>query len=197
MATSLETNTKRVGPYRDGLAKTVANYAPLSPLSFLPKAATIYPDRIAIVHGQWRSTWAETYARCRRLASALHEAWGGYGRYGRRNGAQCSRDLRGAFRRADDGRGAEHAERPARRRSNCFPAHARRSKSDHHRPRIQRSDQTRAGTAGAPAIGDRHRRPSARGRHAARGNGLRNVLEGRRFCFRLVAFPRTSLVRLP
>ncbi len=49
----------------------MANYASLSPLSFLPKAAAIYPDRVAIIHGAWRSTWAETYARCRRLASAL------------------------------------------------------------------------------------------------------------------------------
>ena len=67
----LETNTKRAGPYRDGLGKRLANYASLSPLSFLPKAAAIYPNRIAIIHGTWRCTWADTYARCRRLASAL------------------------------------------------------------------------------------------------------------------------------
>jgi fatty-acyl-CoA synthase len=67
----LEANTKRAGPYRDGLGKRLANYASLSPLSFLPKAAAIYPNRIAIIHGTWRSTWADTYARCRRLASAL------------------------------------------------------------------------------------------------------------------------------
>ncbi len=71
MDTLVKDNIKRVGPYGAGLGKTPANYAPLSPLSFLPKAAAIYPDRIAIVHGEWRSTWAETYARCRRLASAL------------------------------------------------------------------------------------------------------------------------------
>ena len=71
MTTLLETNTKRAGPYSDGLGKTEANYASLSPLSFLPKAAAIYPNRIAIIHGDLRSTWAETYARCRRLASAL------------------------------------------------------------------------------------------------------------------------------
>jgi fatty-acyl-CoA synthase len=62
---------RRVGPYRDGLGRNKANYAALSPLSFLPKAAAVHPDRVAIVHGAWRSTWAETYARCRRLASAL------------------------------------------------------------------------------------------------------------------------------
>ena len=79
MAPLMETKTKYVGPYRDGLGKTLANYAPLSPLSFLPKAATIYPDRIAIVHGEWRSTWAETYVRCRRLASALKKRGVGAG----------------------------------------------------------------------------------------------------------------------
>ena len=79
MATLMEINTKRAGPYRDGLGKRPANYAPLSPLSFLPKAATIYPDRIAVVHGEWRSTWAETYARCCRLASALEKRGVGAG----------------------------------------------------------------------------------------------------------------------
>ena len=71
MAGSLDTSTKKAGPYGAGLGKRVANYAPLSPLSFLPKAAAVYPNRVAIVHGEWRSTWAQTYARCRRLASAL------------------------------------------------------------------------------------------------------------------------------
>jgi fatty-acyl-CoA synthase len=67
----MEPNTRKAGPYRDGLGKRVANYTSLSPLSFLPRAAAIYPNRVAIVHGEWRSTWADTYARCRRLASAL------------------------------------------------------------------------------------------------------------------------------
>jgi fatty-acyl-CoA synthase len=71
LAIPLEINTKRGGPYRDGLGKSTANYASLSPLSFLPKAAAVHPDRVAIVHGTWRSSWAETYTRCRRLASAL------------------------------------------------------------------------------------------------------------------------------
>ena len=71
MPTHIEATPKRAGPYRDGLAKRAANYAPLSPVSFLPKAAAVHPHRIALVHGAWRSTWAETYSRCRRLASAL------------------------------------------------------------------------------------------------------------------------------
>ena len=65
--------TKPAGPYSIGLEKTPANFVALSPLSFLAKAAAVYPDRIALIHGQRRITWAETYTRCRRLASALQQ----------------------------------------------------------------------------------------------------------------------------
>ncbi|MGV8892652.1 MAG: acyl-CoA synthetase [Burkholderiaceae bacterium] len=63
--------TTSASPYSVGLEKTPANFAALSPLSFLAKAAAVYPQRIALIHGQRRISWAETYARCRRLASAL------------------------------------------------------------------------------------------------------------------------------
>jgi fatty-acyl-CoA synthase len=61
-----------VDKYEWHLDKNPANYAPLSPLTFLERAAAVYPGRIAVVHGRKRFTWAETYARVRRLASALH-----------------------------------------------------------------------------------------------------------------------------
>ena len=48
-----------------------ANYEALSPLTFLERAASVYPNKTAVVHGNVRRTWAETYSRCRRLASAL------------------------------------------------------------------------------------------------------------------------------
>ena len=57
--------------YDQGLDKNPANFTPLTPLSFLPKAAAVYPHRIAVIHGPRRFTWAELYARARRLASAL------------------------------------------------------------------------------------------------------------------------------
>jgi fatty-acyl-CoA synthase len=57
--------------YNMHLDKNPANYAPLSPLSFLAKAACTYPQRVATVHGQERWTWAQVYSRCRRLASSL------------------------------------------------------------------------------------------------------------------------------
>ncbi len=48
-----------------------ASFAPLTPVSFLPRTAEIHPDRIAVVHGTRRITYADFYARARRLASAL------------------------------------------------------------------------------------------------------------------------------
>ena len=60
-----------MNPYNLGLDKNPANYVPLSPLSFLRRAAEVYPDRLAVIHGKHRQTWRETYLRCRRLASAL------------------------------------------------------------------------------------------------------------------------------
>jgi fatty-acyl-CoA synthase len=57
--------------YLSGLDRNQANYAPLTPLTFLERAAYVYPDKPSVVHGAERYTWRETYARCRRLASAL------------------------------------------------------------------------------------------------------------------------------
>jgi fatty-acyl-CoA synthase len=56
-----------------GLPKTSANYAAQSPLAFIERTAEVYPDRLAVVHGDLRQTWAETFTRCRRLASALQK----------------------------------------------------------------------------------------------------------------------------
>ncbi|MDH1702937.1 acyl-CoA synthetase [Comamonas terrigena] len=60
--------------YNEHLDRNAANFAPLSPLSFLERTATVYPDRLAIVHGDLRQTWGQTYRRCRQLASALRQA---------------------------------------------------------------------------------------------------------------------------
>ncbi|GAA4418060.1 acyl-CoA synthetase [Acidovorax lacteus] len=58
-------------PYDQDLPRNAANHAPLTPIGFLERTAEVYPHRLAIVHGPLRQTWAETDARCRRLASAL------------------------------------------------------------------------------------------------------------------------------
>jgi fatty-acyl-CoA synthase len=53
------------------LPRTAANFAPLSPLGFIERAAAVFPRLPAVVHGPIRRDWAEVYARCRRLAHAL------------------------------------------------------------------------------------------------------------------------------
>jgi len=58
-------------PYDVGLDKNPANYASLTPIDFIAWSARVCPNRVAVIHGERRFTWAETYARARRLASAL------------------------------------------------------------------------------------------------------------------------------
>ena len=58
-------------PYDIGLDKTPANFQPLTPLTFLERAAAVFPDHPAVIHGRQRATYAEFYARARRLAAAL------------------------------------------------------------------------------------------------------------------------------
>ncbi len=63
--------TPEEGIYDRDLDQTPANYTPLSPLSFIARAADVYPEKIAVVYGDIRRTWAETFLRVRRFAGAL------------------------------------------------------------------------------------------------------------------------------
>ena len=58
-------------PYQTGLDRNPANYAPLTPLSFIERAGDVYPERIAWIHGDMRATYAAFRARARKLAAAL------------------------------------------------------------------------------------------------------------------------------
>jgi fatty-acyl-CoA synthase len=58
-------------PYETALGRNPANYAPLTPISFVERAADVYPQRIAWIHGDMRATYAAFRARARRLAAAL------------------------------------------------------------------------------------------------------------------------------
>lgn len=57
--------------YSRGLEKNPANHVPLTPLTFLDRTADVYPQRTAIIHGEFRQTWATTRERSYRFASAL------------------------------------------------------------------------------------------------------------------------------
>jgi fatty-acyl-CoA synthase len=66
-----KTITKAGKPYETGLDRVPANFQPLTPLSFLERAAQVFPRHTAIIHGRQRVDYASFYARSRRLASAL------------------------------------------------------------------------------------------------------------------------------
>ena len=57
--------------YSRDLDANPANYTPLSPVTFLERAASVYPEHTALIYGDLQRDWAETYRRCRRFASAL------------------------------------------------------------------------------------------------------------------------------
>ena len=88
--------------YDQDMPRTAANHAPLSPLDFIERTAQVYPERLAIVHGALRQTWAQTYTRCRQLASALQQ----------RGIGKNDTVGRSALWRADGWRGAEHTQHP-------------------------------------------------------------------------------------
>src|SRR6202142_4740617 len=58
-------------PYDPDLDRNPANYQPLTPLSYLERAAAVFPDHTAIIHGKLRRNYRDFYTRSRRLASAL------------------------------------------------------------------------------------------------------------------------------
>src|SRR5262245_21072949 len=66
-------------PYDTDLDRNPANFQPLTPLTFLERAAAVYPDHVAVIHGRLKRSYAEFYARTRRLASALARRGIGHG----------------------------------------------------------------------------------------------------------------------
>ena len=61
-------------PYDIDLDRNPANYQPLTPLTFLERAATVYPDHTAIIHGRLRRNYRDFYARARQLARRFASA---------------------------------------------------------------------------------------------------------------------------
>ena len=66
-------------PFNLELEKNQGNYSPLSPTSLIAWASDVYPERVAVVYGERKLTWGETYSRCRQFASALKQLGVGYG----------------------------------------------------------------------------------------------------------------------
>ena len=65
--------------YDQGLGKTLANFVPLSPVSFVERSAEVFGDLCAVIHGRRRYSWRQTRDRSARLAAALAAAGVGHG----------------------------------------------------------------------------------------------------------------------
>ena len=74
------------------LRPNAANFTPLSPVSFLKRAAEIHPKRCAVIHGTRRHSYRELYDRARRLASALRQGRRARRRHGFGHAAECAGD---------------------------------------------------------------------------------------------------------
>ena len=71
--------TRQPNIYDWDLGQNPANHQPLTPLNFLPRAASVYPDKIAVIDGNKHYSYRQFYERCRRLASALKNRGVGLG----------------------------------------------------------------------------------------------------------------------
>ena len=173
-------------PYDIDLDRNPANFQPLTPLTLLERAASVFPDQPAIVHGPLRRTYAEFYARARKLASALAKRGIGRGDTVSAVLANTPAMLEGALRRADDGRGAQHHQHAARCRHHRLQARPRRDQGADHRPRVLHGGEGGAGARQGEAAGHRLRRSGIfrRGR-AARRDRIRGLHQGRRSGLRL------------
>ena len=68
-----------LNPYEYGMPRDAANFQALSPLGFLERAASVCPEHPALINGDQRQTWGQTYRRCTQLAAALSQRGIGVG----------------------------------------------------------------------------------------------------------------------
>ena len=135
-------------PYEQDLDRNAANYAPLTPLSFIARTAYIWPEqrrrdpRRPPLHAG-----SETYDRCAPARLGAGEARHRRRRHGGRDARQHAGDDRGALRRADDRRRAQHAQHAARRRGDRVHARPRRGEGAPDRHRVLAGDRGGAGAA--------------------------------------------------
>ena len=61
-------------PFNQNLDQNPANHQPLTPLTFLERAASVFPDQVAIIHGDLRQNYLNLYTRSVKLSSALNKA---------------------------------------------------------------------------------------------------------------------------
>ncbi len=145
-------------PYDTDLDRNPANFQPLTPLGFLERAAAVFPDHTAIIHGPLRRNYAEFYARSRQLASALS-------RRGIKRGDTVSVMLANTPAMLECHYGVPMTQGVLNTLNTRLDAADHRllarpcrDESGDHRPRILQGDEGGAGAVQSQAAGDRLRR---------------------------------------
>ena len=154
-------------PFETDLDRNPANYAPLTPLGFIERAAYVYPGRTAVVHGARRYSWSETYARSRRLASALAGRGIGIGDTVAVMAANTPEMYECHFGVPMAGAVLNTLNTRLDADAIAFMLNHGNAQRADHRPRVFRDRGARAGAGGAPADRHRHRRPGVRRRRAS------------------------------
>ena len=173
-------------PYDTDLDRNPANFQPLTPLSFLERAASVFPDHTAIVHGPLRRSYAEFYARARRLASALAQRGIGRGDTVSAVLANTPAMLECHYGVPMTGAVLNTINTRLDAAVDRVPVRSRRDQGADHRPRVLAGGEGGARARQGQAAGDRLRRSGVfrRGR-AARHDRVRGFHRGRRSGFRL------------
>ena len=145
-------------PYDTDLDRNPANYQPLTPLGFLERAAAVFPAHTAVIHGPLRRSYAEFYARTRRLASALAKR-------GIKRGDSVSVMLANTPAMLECHYGVPMTQGVLNTLNTRLDAadhrllaRPRRGQGRDHRPRIFQGDEGGAGALQSEAAGDRLRR---------------------------------------
>ena len=92
----------------EAFPKNDANFVPLSPLSFVTRTVDLFPQRTAVIYGDRRYSWRDSYTRMCRLASAIDKAGLCHWRYRIGDCCQHAGNVRGAFRCSHGRVRAEH-----------------------------------------------------------------------------------------
>ncbi len=154
---------------RPELRKRSANFVPLSPVSFLARAAAFFGDRVAVVHGERRFTYRQFYARARQLAHALTKAGISRGDTVAILAANTPAMLEAHYAAPMIGAVLNPDQHPPRCAADRLLPRARRGQAAAGRPRVPRHHRPGAREARAQAP-DRHRHRRCGDGRARRGS---------------------------
>ena len=167
LSAKLNAGGKMATPYDTGLDRNPANFQPLTPLSFLARAAAVYPEQTAIIHGKPVLDLSGLLRAREKTRLGARAARHRARRHRGGDARQYAGDAGGALRRRHGGRGAQHHQHQARRRHHRVHARSRRGQGADRRSRVFQSGQRRARALQSQTARHRLRRSGVQRRRAS------------------------------